>query len=376
MTLFQDLRLPSCLSGRRYTNARCIAVGLALCVPGVLALRGVRGDAPVESANPEPSFSGGKGSYTVPFARPVDFRRLGGLSIRASLNGGKPTSFLVDTGSVGIIVSADEVPNIDPNAPTGSIKYSSSGLELDGVWTKTTVTFPDSKDANGHVVAAVVPVLAVTSEKMTGTGVNAITRPSLGKPHPHMFGIGFGRGAEAHPERNPFLNLIEMQAGTMHRGYTITRHGYTLGLTPKSAGSGYVYQKLKERAVPAEIAKTLSGLKDWGTAPGSLTVGTTTAPMGTVLVDTGLTNMMLAIPGEAAGEVAPGTEITINLLSDRLHYSFKVGDMGNPATPRRVTKIRPTRGTFVNTGLRALYAFDYLFDADGGYLGLRSVKAP
>ena len=62
--------------------------------------------------------------------------------VRASLNGGPPTRFQVDTGSVGVIVGADEVPNIEPNAPPGSILYTSSGIELKGVWTTTTITFP------------------------------------------------------------------------------------------------------------------------------------------------------------------------------------------------------------------------------------------
>ena len=40
--------------------------------------------------------------------------------------------------------------------------------------------------------------------------------------------------------------------------------------------------------------------------------------------------------------------------------------------PIRVTYLRPSSGLpTLNTGLRALSIYDYLYDADGGYLGLR-----
>jgi hypothetical protein len=341
----------------------CLAGGLLNTSSG----QGVGGDR-------TPDYAKDTQSYQVPFAGKVDFKHLTSMHLKASFNGGPPVSMLVDTGSTGIVVSADEVPNIDPKAPPGVIRYSSSGLEFDGVWTTVTLTFPDAKDANGHVVTAIVPVLAVKERKVISVGVNGKGKTGEMNPRVHMFGVGFGRGAEGHPEKNPFLNLTEMQAGTMRRGYTITRTGFTLGLTAAKVGPGYLYEKLTERPVSAETTATRPGLKDWQTPTGSLTVDTLHAPMGTVLIDTGLTNMMIAAPNSAdAGDVASGTPMTIDLLGGKLHYSFKVGDTADPLTPRRVTWIKPTHGAFVNTGLRALAAFDYLYDADGGYVGLRPV---
>lgn len=322
-----------------------------------------------------PDYTKYKESYQVPFAKAVDFKHLTGMHIKASLNGGPITTFQVDTGSTGIVVSADEVPNIDPKAPAGSIKYSSSGLEFDGVWTTVTLTFPDSKDANGKVATAVVPVLAVKERKVYAVGVNASTKKDEHNPRVHMFGVGFGRGAEAHPEKNPFVNLVEMQAGTMRRGYAITRKGFTLGLTEANVGTGYTFQKLTERPVSSETSALRPGLKDWQTAPGSVTVDKLHASMGTILMDTGLTNMMIAVPEQTSGgEIPTGSNVTVDLLGGKLHYSFKVGDTENPLTPRRATWVKPTHGVFVNTGLRALAAFDYLYDADGGYLGLKPIE--
>jgi hypothetical protein len=351
-----------------------------ICLPLILVLSAKsvgQSDETAKASESLPDYSSYKQSYHVPFSNKVNFKHLLGMHVRASLNGGAPTTFLVDTGSVGIIVSADEIPSIDPKALAGSMVYSSSGIELDGVWTTTTVTFPDSKDAYGRVATAVVPVLAVKSEKFRGTGVNAATGTPSAHPHPHMFGVGFGRGLEAHPERNPFLNLIEMQAGKMRRGYTITRNGISLGLTAPTTGPGYVFQRLKARTVSAETSAMKPGLKDWETTPGSVTVGSVTSPMGAILMDTGLTNMFFAMPDAPnavpEGDVPSGTDVTLNLLSGRLHSSFKVGDTSNPVTPRRVTRTKLVHGVTVNTGLRALSAFDYLYDADGGYLGLRPV---
>lgn len=54
-----------------------------------------------------------------------------------------------------------------------------------------------------------------------------------------------------------------------------------------------------------------------------------------------------------------------------VNYRFRVGD-GGAQTPSRVNYARASRGAFVNTGLRALGRYDLLFDADGGYVGLRT----
>jgi hypothetical protein len=53
-----------------------------------------------------------------------------------------------------------------------------------------------------------------------------------------------------------------------------------------------------------------------------------------------------------------------------LSYRFAVGD-GGPQTPTVVHHAPARNGTFVNTGLRALGHYDLLYDADGGFLGLR-----
>jgi hypothetical protein len=51
-------------------------------------------------------------------------------------------------------------------------------------------------------------------------------------------------------------------------------------------------------------------------------------------------------------------------------YSFRVDD-ASPVAPRSI-HLRVSRDrTFVNTSFRVLNAFDFLYDADGGYAAFR-----
>jgi hypothetical protein len=377
----------SCNPRRRRPNARSTivtfltAASLALGGPtAVAAEKPASPPSPPASSRASPSEAEAAPDYGpfrqsnhVPFTRQLDFDKpLNGMHVRVSLDGGPPTTFQVDTGSVGIIVGADEVPHVAPDAPEGSITYSSSGISLVGVWTPVTVTFVDSKDEHGRPATAVVPVLAAKERKVAPGAVNTgAAKPTL-NPKVHMFGVGFGRGKEAHPERNPFVNLKEMRAGTMRRGYAITRDGYTLGLSAAGVGDGYLFQKLKERPVAPEVAKLSPGLKDWETARGSVTVNGVRGPDAAVLLDTGLTNMMIGkVEAAPEPEVPAGTPVSVHLMGGRLNYTFKVGDARDPVAPRRVTWVKRTDAATLNTGLRALAIYDYLYDADGGYLGLR-----
>lgn len=324
-----------------------------------------------------PNYSAYKQSYRIPFAnaKPVDFEHLQSMSVRVSLNGGPPIKLQVDTGSTGVILGADDVPNIDPNGPPGTITYSSSGVELIGTWTPMTLTFPDSKDEHGNVAAAVVPVLAVSERKVHEGAVNSGSFKPMKNPKIYMLGIGTGRGKLPRQDLNPWVNLREMQAGTMRRGYTITRDGITLGLTAENVGAGYSYEKLNEHTAAPDVKQTVAqNVKDWAGSRGWVTVGGTRSESAGMLLDTGLTNMMIQAPDPSiTGDVTEGTEITVHLLSGRLSYSFKVGDTSNPATPRKVTWVKRTSGPLINTGLRALALYDYLYDADGGFFGLRPV---
>jgi hypothetical protein len=52
-------------------------------------------------------------------------------------------------------------------------------------------------------------------------------------------------------------------------------------------------------------------------------------------------------------------------------YTFTLGDDSNPLAPAYLTLVSRTRASFVNTSLHFLNGFDYLYDADGGFVGFR-----
>ncbi len=384
MTPSSPLPRVACALAALFFAAATVPTPLAVPTPAVHEAAAFASSTTATSTDPD--YSNFHQAYNLPYTRKPNFDRLVSLHVRISIDGGPPTSFQVDTGSCGLIVEADEVPRIDPNATPGSITYSSSGVELRGVWTTATLTFPDAKDANGHVPTATIPILAANERLVHPGAVNGDRRASsstapTSRPRTHMLGIGFGRGAETRPDRNAFLNLAEMRAGTMRRGYTITREGITLGLTAadlsasdrNTSAARYVFQPLAPRTLAPEAAAFDPHLKDWQTAPGSVTVGNVDQPNTSILLDTGLTNMMIGNPKTTeTTDVPDGTDITVHLLSGRLQYTFKTSDPNDPAAPRRVTWTKPRNGTpTLNTGLRALSLFDYLYDADGGFLALR-----
>ena len=363
-----------CQSARVACSVMTAAVlGLSVCAPAAGPVT-----QPTVLETP-PDYSTFTESATAPFAYKTNFGNLGSTNVRISINDGTPMNFQVDTGSTGIIVGATEVPGYDPNGPPGEITYSSSNISHYGVYNTVKVTFVDSKGPDGQPVSATVPVLVSVKGVRRPGAVNSgnTTTTQEFTPKPHMMGIGFGRGGKepSHSERNPFLNLDAMKAGTMRRGYTITREGFTFGLTKETVGDGYLFQQLEPRTPSPEMAAFDPKLKDWASAPAWVTVNGVDGPIGTVLMDTGLTNMMIGRPDTPQEELTDGTAITVHLMDGKLSYDFDVGDRKNPTTPKKVTRTnRPF--VYVNTGLKALAVFDYLYDADGGYLGLRPTERP
>ncbi len=347
---------------------------------------------PTTAPATRPDYAAFTQTAALPYSKPLDFDRLGYMGVRVSIDGGPPLTLQLDTGSVGVIVGATDCPHFDPDGPPGNIVYVSSGNELDGVWNTVTLTFVDSRGPDGKPVRATLPVLAATGYQFHPGAVNggttrpkpatapatAATRRAATRParplHPNMMGVGFARGKDGHPERNPFLNLTAMQAGTMRRGYALTRDGVTLGLDPHAAAD-YVFEKLVERPVSPETARLHPDLRDWRDGQGAVVVGDAPpVPVG-ILMDTGLTNFMLELPAaNANADVPAGTPVSVGLLGGRLGYRFTVGDKADPSAPRRVTYTHKDDFALLNTGLKSLAGFDYLYDADGGYLALRPTR--
>jgi len=340
----------------------------------------------IDTAGPYVAYSN---YYVLPYTGTPNFKSLGTslLHVTASIaadssHTGTSASYILDTGSTGVVMPASELAGyVNGTGTPGSITYSSSGLMLSGYWTNAVISFPNAVNQAGvtTTMTATLPVLAVVTGTCTGSGVNS---GNCTGAIPHMLGIGYGRGIDAYssPAYNPFVNVKEMAAGTMRRGYIFTASGIQLGLTnatvalppPDGVATSNTFEILllsRSNAFPGYAY-------DWVTPPGSFVYAGTATATGTILFDTGLTDMILENAGVAGGTSVPNaTAITVNTLISNtgdLSYSFASGD-GGPATPSSVTWASYTHGVFVNTGNHFLGTYDYLYDADAGWLGLRPV---
>lgn len=343
-------------------------------------------------------------SFTVPYvpfsqSGPVQFGQPGlgaVLGMRAAI-GGSIVTFQLDTGSRGIAVSRDLLPvNFPTGGKPGHIFYWSSGNRLNGNWIETQVGFPDAvNDLPGSAAQAqaTLPILVVESETCVAAPPGQIfpnhcSDPGVTKPVTGvtMMGIGFDRTGHGdvpnnnrwNQQFNPFLNLDAMRSGAMRAGYILTPNGVQLGLTAANTGPNYAFQKL----IPTGLKQVPGSPPDWQAPTGFVTLNGTAYPLGQAVVDTGISDMLLTLPGQPnSGNLAAGA-LDVSLLDSNglVGYSFDVTDTQDPLTPSSVTwsSLQPGRWSenkatqaFVNTGIRALNAFNFLYDGTGGYIGLQ-----
>ena len=127
--------------------------------------------------------------------------------------------------------------------------------------------------------------------------------------------------------------------------------------------------------------------KDWAGTPACISVnGAKPAACGSLLMDTGVTTMYLTVPESQASPnivtttpsrattLVKGTNLTISIPTEdspQALYMFTVGDGANPLAPSHLDLVSRTRAPFVNTSVHFLNGFDCLYDADGGFVGLR-----
>ena len=361
----------------------CAMIFLAAALSGCGTGTPASSTTPPVTTGPYTAFSS---YYTLPYTGSPNFKSLGTLLLHVTASiaadtshTGTSASFILDTGSTGVVVPASEVSGyVSGTGTPGSITYSSSGLQLTGYWTSAVISFPNAVNQSGMTTTATatLPVLAVVSGTCTGSGVNS---GSCTGSIPHMLGIGFGRATTTYgsPVYNPFVNVKEMAAGTMRRGYIYTASGVQLGLTNATAPLGSPFGSATTNTFVAEQLTASNAFPgypyDWNAAPGSFVYAGTATATGTVLFDTGLTDMILENAGVSSGTTVPNnTAITVNAIPGLASYSFASGD-GGAATPSSVTWASYTHGVFVNVGIHFLGKYDYLYDADGGILGLRPV---
>jgi autotransporter passenger strand-loop-strand repeat protein len=350
----------------------------------------------------------GNESYAIPYTNnPFGTQTSAIPQILVTIGSGLSTltqSANLDTGSRGIIVSAAAFPDIaqGPNDPSGTIFYWSSGNKYVGFWHDMTVTFPD---ATGTAVSgpatATVPVFFVQYEvSLAGNWPEGYVPTTTEQVPPASrgimnFGIGFDRTGEgttpendaANQDYNAFLNLTQMQAGTMTAGFILTSSGLQLGLTAANTapdnGNSYAFEKL----LPTGFATLPGSPPDWQAPTGSVTYGGVTYATGQAVIDTGIKNALLSLPGApVSGTVTDGQSLTANLLggTGAASYTVTVGETADPLTPNpdiawaavqpgnQALSENQNQTTLLNTGQNAINGFNYLYDAADGYLGLQA----
>jgi hypothetical protein len=373
---------------------RKVAAAIALLACGVLA--------PPARAQAGPDLAAFTQTGLIPFtasrSQPFEAPPKVALRLEGPLGTFQPHPVVTDTGSTGVVVSAADLPDYSPAKvaayPAGWEFLSSSKRLWVGHWVPTAIAYLDP--AGGEVARAEVPVLVVeTAMKCPGYDVKAAPGTcaaptetvNLPKGIAYM-GVGFGREkygqSQGTPDKNPLLNLVALAGkpidpSAFRRGYVVTRDGVRIGLTAQAA-AGFRFVKLN--------ARPGGGPLDWDQAPMRVAAGDQPDQAGSLLIDTGIATMYLGVanpsalkthtetnqnaktPGKALDD---GQTVTVTVpTTPATTFTFTVGQ-ADPAAPTQVLVNSPMTKAFVNTGRHALRRFEVLFDADGGWFGLRGM---
>lgn len=281
--------------------------------------------------------------------------------LRINFPGGDARPIEMDTGSTGIVISAESIPNFSQLSGTpGKLTYNSSGRIMIGSWVTTPVTVSGS---NGqHFTTAPIPVLAVTQIACQDNARHCT--PEDNPRGVAMMGVGFAReGSEqkqSTPDTNPLLNPATPD--NFHKGYVVTRNGVHVGLNAAVTRGGFSYAKLQpDPRIPGE----------WQAAPVCIVVNSDQKRCGTALVDTGVNEMFITLPNYPSRALPDDASLTFT-FTPAVSYTLSGSD--SPLAPEKII-LNTTRQTpFVNTGVNFLNGFDVLYDAQNGYFGYRAVK--
>ncbi|WP_369933031.1 hypothetical protein [Xanthomonas tesorieronis] len=343
----------------------------------------------------------------------------------------------VDTGSTGVVVPLSPAiqPAWDASTKLGYIFYSSNSQYHPGKYVQVPMRLGVSAD--GKRAAARIDSIEVLAAQCS-CGVAAIakgTPPSSVKtlsqapdscaaydntlalgsggkqtlqhcttiaPDFGMMGVGYDRGVAA--ARNPFLNLTQMQAGSMSPGYIVSASGITLGVS-KQALQGFSMIPLQRAAASTGTGADWQAPNACASFPAS---GSDYQVCGKLLPDTGISYMMLTptrqppVPDQlqqkistpatpsstASGHATSTTSLVVPDATQMtlaigpaghpvFSYDFKVGG-ATPATPDSVQWRGPldVPPAHINSGRHILAAADYAYDAACGHAGFRPVPAP
>jgi hypothetical protein len=368
--------------------------------------------------DPGPPYPSNGASVFVPFVNATqlsDPSQYVSPKIRVGFNGPNATDthpvfdVTMDTGSVGIIVGSSYFNppangRLDPSfIGPGSETLTSSGIIFNGDWYKTVVNL---YNGNTVVASSTVPVMAITKVSCE-PDARACNPSTIGNTaaDTHYFGIGFAGGAgqpQGTPDKNAFLNVTSISGSGLlpSPGYILSTQGAQIGLTSSNT-QGFAMIKLQALLAPTSIQwqtapASANVLTDWQHARATITVNGRSGTGG-ILFDTGVTTGFLTPPlgvtpqtglgpsgAECNGSNPPscavsGTSVQVsfsNTISAVALLKYTVGanngsQIGNPVSPFAVS-VEQNNAPFLNTTVRFLQAFNYIYDAANGFIGLKT----
>jgi hypothetical protein len=386
---------------------RSVVYAAILLVTSVYSLTAKGDDGPSYGSGP---------TVFVPFVNAMDLSNPSNYVsplIKVGFNSPNNTGFNVtmDTGSVGIIVGSSYFSPPGTSDPSfigqGTETLTSSGFMYTGDWYETTVNLFD-----GPTIVAIsrVPVMAVT----TITCIPDARDCNPGNPaETNYFGIGFAGGSgqpQGTPDKNAFLNVMSMSGSVIppwpSPGYILSTQGVLkgvqIGLTSSNT-QGFAMIKLEPLLAPTlaqwqAMPESPNVLTDWQHARATITVNGKSGSGG-ILFDTGVSTSFLTPPigvtpntgmgppnAECNGGpngptcAVSGTTVRVsfpNQTTPVASLNYTVGpnngsQVGNPVSPFAVSVDEDNGAPFLNTSVRFLQAFNYLYDAANGFIGLQT----
>lgn len=387
-----------------------------------------------ENANPRDGYAGRAQYYWLPYANTPNFGQPNPIqpSIRMRIEG-RQFSIPMDTGSRCLFLTADLLPaKLPPGGFQGQQILNSSGRVFKGTWVPMKVYFPDAVGNGGATGTAYSNTLVLVVNFLTANSVPAsgATKPGTTfgtirktgtvklvgggrktyrngilslvpgqvvsySDNPGVlqsganFGIGFNRTGSTASNRDnqrydAFFNLSQMQAGSMVAGFIIKPTGVQLGLTQETTGFAYT------NLVPTGNARVTGSPPDWQAPMGTIEYQHRTYWYGQVVIDTGISHGILTLPKQPRTGNNVDYPLTVNLLNSNGGVSYRINSKpGNILRPSAdgygasgIAWFAPLSGLFTendypyqsqffNTGRNVLNAFEYLYDASNGYLGLK-----
>jgi hypothetical protein len=349
-----------------------------------------------------PTCSLGQLNYPVPLVStlPKALQIMGAVGyLNPSSADGNLTTYTIDTGSLGTIVTAGDLPVSDGvntlvigPAGRGVKCYDSSNNAFFGNYYLAPVdiqvsngTSTTSVQTNPLVVLAVDNFCKVDSCKTLKNPTNCTKHFKF-----HYLGVGFNRNSSApgdlfdSPTANAFLHITDTSNGTdVGPGYILSVNGITLGID--STSQYKVIQLTANHAVPG----------DWNAQRACYGFPDLAKPAqfcGTGLLDVGINEMFNDL---SFAQRPPHTFDSNGYVPPNLTMNVLMGSSGSPAASYTYTTVQPptsptgpaptysqwikpnvSGSIFVNTGRNPLNCYNYLYEGQCGYVGFQKVIPP